>query len=368
MIKNKERIPGLDLIKSLGLVLVIYYHITWQYPPDVITSRDPMNYIFYWLQPFLSCCVPLFFMASGALTLTRPVKLRRNTLRCVHLFLITVFWAVACLAVVLLLKGERVSAGVFLQIAYDLRRGYIQHLWYMPNFIFLSLMAPVLVSLKSGDKKVYWFFIGVIGFFTFGQSLLNDGEYFLRWVFGKTGYNGYRYGLWFVDFFSYHYWYIFIYYALGAWVMENREKLRNRHRLLALFIPFCMTILFLVAVAISRVRGEVYDPVFNNYSSIFTLLLSFSVFVLLVDRKPGKTVAAVAASLSECSLGIYILHWLIWGGFVRLMPEVMKNVTIAWPMTAVILLLSWGVTWLMLRIPFVKNFVTAAPGWIRKYS
>lgn len=367
MIKNKERIPGLDLIKSLGLVLVIYYHITWQYPPDILTSRNPVDYVFYWLQPFLSCCVPLFFMVSGALSLTRPVKLKKNSLRCLHLLLITMVWVVICLLVVLWLKGERVSLGEFLRMGRDLRVGYIQHLWYLPNFIFLSLMAPVLYTLKSGDRRVYWFFIGLIGLFAFGCTLFNDGEYFLRWMLGKTGYTGYRYPFWYVDYFAYHYWYSFVYFALGAWIVENREKLAGKHRVLALSIPCSLTALFLLALATSRVKGWVYDPVFNNYSSIFTLLLSFSVFALLVDRKPGKTVAAVAASLSECSLGIYILHWLIWGGFVRLMPEVMKNVTIAWPMTAVILLLSWGVTWLMLRIPFVKNFVTAAPGWIRKF-
>lgn len=367
MTKKQERIAGLDLVKGLGLVLVIYYHITWQYPPDILTSRVPLDYVMYWLQTFLSCCVPLFFMVSGALSLTRPAKLKKNCLRCLHLLLITVVWVIICLVVVLWLKGERVSQGEFLRMGRDLRVGYIQHLWYLPNFIFLSLMAPVLYILKSGDRRVYWFFIGLIGLFSFGNTLCNDGEYFLRWVLGKTGYTGYRYWFWYVDYFAYHYWYSFVYFALGAWVVENREKLATKRRLLIAGIPLSMTALFLLALATSRVKGWVYDPVFNNYSSIFTLIITFCLFSLLVDRKPPKALSTVTASLSECSLGIYIIHWLIWGGFVRLMPEVMKNVTIAWPMTVVILAISWGITWLGLRIPLVKNFFTAAPAWIRKF-
>lgn len=367
MTNKTGRIAGIDLIKALGLVLVIYYHITWQYPPDVLTSDNPMNYVFYWLQTFLSCCVPLFFMASGALILTKPVSLKKNTLRCVHLLAITIFWVIVCTAVVLLLKDERVSPGEFLRIASELRVGYIQHLWYLPNFIFLSLMAPVLWTLKAGNRRVFWFLIGMIGCFSFGNTLLNDGEYFLRWMLGKTGYTGNRYWFWYVDYFAYHYWYSFVYFALGAWVMENREKLTQKKVTPILGVLLSMTALFLLGLAKSRVKGWVFDPVFYNYSSVFTLTLTVCLFVLLVDRKPGKALTELAASLSECSLGIYIIHWLIWGGFVRLMPEIMENVAFALPMTVVILLLSWGVTWLGLRIPFVKNLFTAAPGWVRKF-
>lgn len=365
---SHERICGLDLIKSLGLSLVIYYHIVGLYPPDIVTAPQPQDYFFTYLRTFLACCVPLFFMASGALSLSRPVRLKKNSLRCVHIFLITVFWVIVCLVVVLLLQQNRVSPREFLDIALDLRIGYIQHLWYLPNFLFLSMMAPVLYALKTGNRKIYAYLIVMIGIFTIGNTLLNDAEYVLRWLLGKKGYTGYRTFFWTVDFFRYHYWYIFVYFALGNFLMEHRSFFKNKKPWLVLAILLSMGGLTLTATAISQVHNRVYNYVFNNYSSIFTVIMSSAVFLLLLDLEPGKFLKKVAASLAKCSLGIYITHWLVNASFVRLIPDVMSDVSWAIPMTVVVGLISWGITALGLKIPVVKNLFTAAPQWIGKYS
>lgn len=359
-----RRVYGLDLVKLLGLFLVIYYHIEWQYSPDILTSKNPGNYIVVFLQTFLAICVPLFFMASGALTLSRPVDLRKNTLRFLHMVLLTAFWAVCCLGVVLALKGERVSLREFLSLASQLKIGYIQHLWYLPCFLFLTLMSPILCALKEGNRRVYRYFIGLIALFSFGNPLLNNLEYILRMLLGKTGYSGWRYFFWKVDFFQYHYWYMFVYFALGGYLMEH-HSIKRKH-LLPIGIFAGMAGLFLIALADCRVRGEAYDYVFNNYSSVFTLLIAGCVFVLLLNAEAPRWLKSVAASVAKCSLGIYITHWLVWGAFVRLLPDIMKNMVYAIPMTFVIGGISWGITALGLRIPLVKNLFTAAPDWIRK--
>lgn len=361
-----ERIYGLDLIKLLGLFLVIYYHIVWQYPPDILTSKNPFHYLIVFLQTFLAICVPLFFMASGALSLTRPVNLKKNSLRALHLLVITLIWVVVCLGVVLLLRGQRVSLGEFFSLARQLKIGYIQHLWYLPCFVFLTLMLPVLSALKSANRKIYRYFIGMIGVFSFGVPLLNNGEYILRFLLGKTGYTGWRYFFWNVDFFTYHYWYMFVYFALGGYLMEHHHMQKKSRLFMGIFAG--MAGLFLIALADCRVRGYAYDYVFNNYSSVFTLLIAGCVFLLLLNVEAPKWLSKVAGSAAKCSLGIYITHWLVWEAFVQMMPGVMSNIAFGIPMTLVIGLISWGITQLGLRIPLLKNLFTASPAWIRKYQ
>ena len=88
----RKRQHGLDGIKLLGMYLVILYHVVFPHMPDVVDAPTAVGYLRYLLETFLGCCVPLFFMASGALALKKPVDLKKNTRRCLHLLVITVIW------------------------------------------------------------------------------------------------------------------------------------------------------------------------------------------------------------------------------------------------------------------------------------
>ncbi len=362
--RSDGRVPGLDLVKLLGLFLVIYYHIVWQYPPDIVSSGNVLHYVIIYAQTFLAVCVPLFFTASGALSLSRPVDLRKNTLRALHLLGITLFWIMICLLTILTLRGERVGMGTFLSLAKSLKIGYIQHLWYLPCFLFLTLMIPVLSALKVSNRRIYRYFILMIAVFSFGDLFLNNCEYVLRWMLGKTGYTGYRYFFWKVDFFQYHYWYMFVYFALGAFLMEHQGAVRKP--LLGVGILLGMAGLLFMTVVYTRVQGTMPDYVFANYSSVFTLLMTVCVFLLLIDVKPPVWLGKIACSVAKCSLGIYIIHWLVWEAFVQLIPEVMKNIAFGVPMTLMIGGISWAITALGLKIPGIRNLFTAAPEWIRR--
>jgi peptidoglycan/LPS O-acetylase OafA/YrhL len=73
-------------------------------------------------------------------------------------------------------------------------------------------------------------------------------------------------------------------------------------------------------------------------------------------------VQKAAASLGRCSLGIYLIHWLIIEFLMDYLPTAAKTLM---PVTALaVLLLSWGLTWCLLRVPVVQNLFTAAPAWV----
>lgn len=360
---TKERIAGLDLMKALGLYFVVLYHLTFRNPPDVLTGGF-RAVIPYALTTLMSICVPLFFTASGALTLSRPMDLRKNTLRCIHLVLLIVFWVIVSLAIVFALRGTRPGFREFLQIATELRVGYIQHLWYLPTFLFLTLLLPILHAMRNGPKRIYHYGLALLFLFTFGNLFLNDLEYLLRWALGKTGHTGSRQFFWYVNFFGYHYWYSVFYLALGAYLAEYRQVFQRYRRAAVVSIPICMVFLTLFALARSHVYGSVFDPVFNNYGNVFTLILTFSVSLLLLGCNPKGLLRRGAASMASCSLGIYLIHWLLIEVLLDYAPEVTEAVALA-PITALVLLaLSWGLSWCFLKIPFIKNLFTASPAWI----
>ena len=362
---EKTRIAGLDLMKALGLYLVVLYHLTFRNPPDVLSGR-PSPILVYCLSTFMSICVPLFFTASGALSLRRPMHLERNLLRCAHLALLTVAWTAASLLIVLALRGERHSLRELWSIASSLSVGYIQHLWYLPTFLFLTLLMPVLYSLRSGSQRLYRYGLCLLVLFTFGNLLLNDLEYLLRWLLGRTGHTGTRQFFWYVNFFGYHYWYSLAYLALGAYLCDHHRELVKYRRAAVGAIFLCLLMLTLFALARCQVRQTVFDPVFNNYGDPFTLVLTGAVSLLLLTCRPGKGLQQVAQSLSTCSLGIYLLHWLFIEALLDYWPALVSTTSLA-PLTAlVVLAISWGLTWLLLRVPLLRNFFTAAPDWLHR--
>ena len=354
---RQSRVSGLDCCKVLALYLVIFYHLTFRNSPDIF-SGSPLPILEYALGTLMSCCVPLLFLVSGALSISRPVDLKGTLRRCGTVLVLTVFWTVFSLAVVLLLRREPMSPGEFFYTASQLEHGYIQHLWYMPTFLFLCLITPLMQSLRQHAPQVYRYGLVLLFVFTFGNLLLSDLEYLLRAVTGRLGHTGNRQFFWFTNFFVYHYWYAPVYYGIGTALLEHRQQLRRYRKWALLAIPVCMICLTVFALARSYVRGEIFDPVFNNYGSVFTLILTLSVAVLLLDVHPGPAFSRCMQSISNCSLGIYLIHWLLIEALLDYLPA-LTNTNRPAPLTALLVMaLSWALTWCLMKLPPTRCLVT----------
>lgn len=357
MTERTNRITGPDLCKLLGAILVIYYHLVFPFYPDVVSPGLRPGHIFYILATGMSICVPLFFTSSGALTLKKDVDLKTNIRRCIHLFFLLVFWAVFSLGSVLLLRSEWYGWKEFLRILRDLRVGYIQHLWYMPSFLMLMLMAPVLQTLRRHNPKVLLYLAGVIFLFTFGDKLLNDGEYLARWILGKTGYTGSRNFFGYTNFFIYHYWYMFVYFILGDLLMEKQEQLKKHKKWVILSIPLMILCLGSIALIKSKVRLTVFDPVFYNYQSPFTLVLTGAIFLLLLWWECPGWLARLGKSLAQVSLGVYLIHWLLIEMVYTFLPGIMGNHFLAPPLALVIFVLSYLISLGISKVPGLKRLI-----------
>ncbi len=360
---QSKRQHGLDGMKVLGMYLVILYHVVFPHMPDVVDAPTAAGYLRYFLETFLGCCVPLFFMVSGALALRNPVDLKKNCRRCLHLLVITVIWVFVALTGMLLIRREWTGWREFFAIAWELRVGYIQHLWFLPCFLFVCLFTPVMGALKFQAPKVYRYLMILMAVLTFGNVLLNDGEYLLRWGLGKLdGRNWDRRFFWYSNFFGVYYWYSLVYYALGDWLMTHGNQWLQKKWKLILVIPLCMVCLFFTSMARSRVGLVTYNHVYYNYSSVFVMGISGVLFLMIRDWQPEEKMGKIAASLAECSLGVYILHWLVLELLRQLFPTMMET-TVLFPMIAVgVLAVTWGIVWVCKKIPLVRRMFTLSSG------
>ena len=360
---QSKRQHGLDGMKVLGMYLVILYHVVFPHMPDVVDAPTAAGYLRYFLETFLGCCVPLFFMVSGALALRNPVDLKKNCRRCLHLLVITVIWVFVALTGMLLIRREWTGWREFFAIAWELRVGYIQHLWFLPCFLFVCLFTPVMGALKFQAPKVYRYLMILMAVLTFGNVLLNDGDYLLRWGLGKLdGRNWDRRFFWYSNFFGVYYWYSLVYYALGDWLMTHGNQWLQKKWKLILVIPLCMVCLFFTSMARSRVGLVTYNHVYYNYSSVFVMGISGVLFLMIRDWQPEEKMGKIAASLAECSLGVYILHWLVLELLRQLFPTMMET-TVLFPMIAVgVLAVTWGIVWVCKKIPLVRRMFTLSSG------
>lgn len=356
----QKRQHGLDLIKVLGMYLVILYHVVYPHMPDVVTAPTLHGYLRYYLETFLGCCVPLFFMVSGALALRHPADLKRNIRRCAHLLVIMILWVFLALSCILLLRRQWPGWDEFFAIAWELRIGYIQYLWFLPCFLFVCLITPVLSALKFQSPKIYRYLMVLMAILTFGDVLLNDGEYLIRWGLGQLdGRSWDRSFFWYVNFFGIYYWYSLVYYGLGDWLMTCERFQKKKGWLLAA-IPVCMLCLFVTAMARSRVGLVTYNHVYYNYSSIFVLGIASAVFLLLRDVTLGQRLAQISTSMAECSLGIYLVHWLVLEALRQLAPGIMSRTLLFPALALLILLFSWGIVWICMKIPVGRGLFTLA--------
>lgn len=355
--EKRPRIAGLDLVKCLAAFLVVYYHLIFPFPPDVAPPGFRWNMILYGLTAGLSICVPLFFLSTGALTIPREVNLSATLKRSGYFFFVYLFWGVVTLLFVLHFRGERMGLFQFLSTVRYMPVGYIQHLWFLPSFLMLTLLSPVFQALKRSNPKVLYFFTAVICAFTVGEKFLNECEYFIRWILGRTPYQSTRVYSGYINYFQYHYWYIFVYFVLGDWLMEHRETLRSKRKAVVAACILSLVYLGFVALCKSKVYGQTCDTVFYNYPSPGTVILASGVFLLLLWSHPGERLRRFCASVSRVSLGIYLIHWIFFGACLAYLPELMGNHLIAPFLALLIFFLSYGISLLMTKLPFVRHLI-----------
>ena len=317
----------------------------------------------FFTRTILSTCVPLFFFVNGYLLLSRPMELKKHTVKTVKLMALTCFWILFLLAVLQAYYGEYHDWQEMNQGIWDLKNGWNNQLWYMGVLMAIYLVFPLLKKTFDADRKTYYWFCAVAVFLVFGSSLLNLGvtmfdllvkrEFYLFennlpvfHMFNPFGYIN-SLGL--------------AYFCLGgaAWGLEERiRKIPALWRNLAagagLFL--CCGMLGIFAWRVSLYSKDVWDVVWNGYNSVFTLGSVICLYVLSLNL--DREIPALRL-VSANTLGIYLVHDLVHKSLVytviRWAPMCTLPGTVAY--ATGLLVITLGICLVLKKIPLVKHLI-----------
>lgn len=342
--KDNNKFLGLDIIRVISMFCVIFLHCASN-RLRVEMGNTGWN-VTNILTAFATCGVPMFFMISGALILNSKntysiVYTLKN--RVLRLAVPMAVWSVIAVIVRLYTDSDMaLTFGNFnSEIIKFLSKPVAVHLWFMYYLIPMYLIAPALKSFidNSEDRVIKYILIlwlieilsltlgGIVEEDT-QQVLVNIG--FINNIGFISGYLGY--------------------FILG-WYLFNKEiKISNNW---LIYIAVATTLFISAGTKLVTEYNGFYTETFKSYRSIFVVILSCSMFLLLSKiTKAPKLITKTVAALAAVSYGVYLSHNIIidllnkWGLKNHSFTEVLATFVIASFVSVIII-------WVSSRIKYI---------------
>ncbi len=332
---------SLDICRIFACLLVVMIHtvmLFWEFDPSSAVWA-----VYNLLAVAIRCGVPLFFMMSGALLLSREsIDIKKHAGRVLHFLLLYFAWSFICALI----------DGVFLGVWYqelepvELVFGSYYHLWYLPAMILCYLFIPLLHAFvnKKFSAPGYAAFVWGLTVLLALLPLLSVKPRWLSLLLEHFDPDYLRY---------------IVYSLLGWWLYEHRP---GGKKLVLLGLASAALVL-LYAWLNRRYSISIGEPStrFYNYMSPAMLLLSSFVFSLClhIEKLPAR-LCPVLKELSACTLGIYLLHPLFISALSSLRLDFTQfNTFLFFPLCYVaFLLLPLISTFILRRIPILKKLVS----------
>lgn len=364
----KKRFSHVDLIESIAIFFVVFYHCTL-YPSDVASAdAPPLHYVLYFCRTIFSTCVPLFFFVNGYLLFNRSFNLQKHIKKILRLVLLVFVWGFLLMPIFMLIAGEPLNLETIFKGPLTLNINWsMTFFWYLGALVGLYILFPALKALYDKSEKGFVFFIVAVAICTFGFVLGNQVMSILSKAtnqeLGDLNYPG-------LTMFNPFYGepgrsagYSFVYFCVGGLIYKYEDKIlafskAKRNLIGAAGILLSCTGQFFLGLFFTKniLVTETWDVVFSGYDTIFTFCNVICIYVLSLSyTKDFRVVKSISAN----TLGIYFLHMIP----IRLtMPWILQqealcnfpfNILYAFLVIAVCV----PVSMLLKKIPVLRNLV-----------
>lgn len=295
---EKERQPGLDLVRAAAIFFVIVLHgITMRGALDA-AMLSPVWCVKVFVRYLALSAVPLFLMLSGYLQAgKRPTKAYYRGI--LPLYLSYFMIAALCMAARIYRTDPLLSVWTALYKILDFSAdGYA---WYFEMYIGLFLLIPFLnlayahIPTRAGKRML----LASLVFLTLmPETLVSFAPY----------YGGSSLNLRILpDFFESLY--PITFYFVGSYIGEYRPRLRTWQRLLS--VPLSVALPTALCIGFTAVRGEYAWYMMNGFSTLTVLGTATAVFLTLYDLPVRtKAVRRAAAAVSRCTFEMYLISYL----------------------------------------------------------
>lgn len=296
----------------------------------ILTSKIIVNLLLW--------CVPCFVMITGALLLNpeKSISYKKIFSKYISRILFALVFCCFLFSIFdLVMHGEQFTFQFIFNSIKNIFLGTSwSHLWYLYLLLAIYLMLPIyrLITKSASNKDVKYL---LCLYFIFLSAI-----YVLQ-VFGV-------YVAFYIMVSSIYPFYLFFGYAYK----NNIVEIKN----LFAIIIFILSSICLAFVTYYYNIGVQTLEVLLNYSSIFVVLQSVSLFCILnnIKWKENKFIKVI----DQCSFGIYLLHMI----FVKIILKYLcinpyDSLIMLISVISVTFLFSFCTTIILKKIPFIKSFI-----------
>lgn len=343
---EKKRKHYIDIIKIVCIFIVCYGHSG----PSGFAAH---YYSVGWLQVLQAAIavvckasIPLFFMCTGALLLSRDepaTQLWKK--RVLKYILITVIFTTLYYVYLSLRGGTPIDIPFILKTMYN-TWGYSHSgsYWFLYSYIGFLILLPLLRPIARALDKNLMFYMIVVN--TVACGVLPILEYYL----GMQDL-GVEMVLITKD--------VFFYPFLGHYIEKcDFKELCTRKNL---WIFFGMSILAVGASTYFTVSCTRMGAATEEYIGLFQMYIALFVYVVAKNMSEkaelSKGLAKVITEIGMCTFGVYLIHGIVYV-FVDdylVLTGIPFTYPIAWLRAALVFVASMVIVWICRRIPILKN-------------
>ena len=344
-----KKVISIEFIRVFAIILTIMIHVSnvYIYSFGKITDLDFFVSILY--NSFSRICVPLFFMVSGIFLIREEFDKKKYIGRVKKFILLLIVWSIIYY---LLYNYANIGDTLLSSIVNSLFNANMtsRHLWFMYAIIGIYLVLPFIQNMCKNMSKqlenlflILWIsFSGLVVVFVPLARFLTNSDIDISYpipIINAAYYLG---------------------YFISGYILYNRFKnikadKRKNIICIAIYIMSTICTAFLTYF-ISKINNSVYDS-FMWYRSIFIILSSFSMFVLVIinsNRIKNENIL----KLSKYSFGVYLIH-------VIFLYIIKSNITIInyspiifIPIISIVIYVGSLFSCFMLKkIPILKNLI-----------
>ena len=297
---GSKREIWLDLLRIIAMVAVVLNH-SWglfSYDQYDIYMGTPIFYVDNLLNCATRFNVPVFFMISGAMMLT---KYKQKSIRTCVLKAIKggvlplIAWTLIYAAVNWIAYDGNILNNILISISHPMP--YCNHLWFMYSLIICYLLTPILLRIAEDDKildffLIIWVIYAVIyGFFNHYSGKGIAGYWNINIAGGYVG------------------WYVLGYKLYKSEIKEDKTII-----CFMVFLISNISTSFLMLLG-QKITGR-FDSYMHDFFSPSVVAASISIFLFikyyfLKSTQENKIIHSFVNFFAPLTANIYFVHFMI---------------------------------------------------------
>ena len=355
--KNSLRNTNFDILRIMACIFVVLAHASALEIERVAApeARWAVSHIY---NSIGHTGTILFLFLSGALLLSEDYHFQPKkfyTGNFLKLFVCYYSWIVIYHIIGLVRRGQYGYIYIKDVIINVIRGEASYHFWYLPMLLGLYLILPLLRAMCQASKRlvVYFVTLFLIVQVVFYTIRLFEFPHKYLWVSLMT-----RIPFTMVD----HYVGYFVLGYLLAWVIK--EGYIRYSALAGVVLTVAGVLLGLLGdIIVSRQQGA-NSLGFNNIFSVTMCMTAVGIFLLINSRTLHMSAGLinVLAELAKLTFGVYMIHPLVQGVYVNLLPNItdLPVILVAPIITVLVFLTSLSISFVLAQIPVVRQWIVFA--------